>query len=125
MTNTTNASETTTEAKTVSMEEIAQAFSGKYVSISPVDHYGVSIEMTRGTIEYENDLKPELWLVARDSEDKVAGSVCIDEQAVESIEQFDNSTFTINFMLNMTSVDVAEYKTLEELQKECGEKEKA
>lgn len=124
MTNTTKTVETT-EVNTVSMRELAQAFEGKYVSISPADHYGISIEMTRGTIEYEDDLKPELWLVARDSEDKVAGSVCIDEQAVESIEQFDNSTFTINFMLNMTSVDVAEYKTLQELQKERGERQKA
>ena len=99
MTNTTNASETTTEVKTVSMEEIAQAFKGKYVSISPVDHYGISIEMTRVTIEYENDLKPELWLVARDCENNVTGSVCIDEQAVESIEKFDNDTYTINFVL--------------------------
>lgn len=120
----TNTSETT-EAKTVTMEDIAQAFKGKYVSISPADHYGVSIEMTRGTIECENDLKPELWLVARDCENNVAGSVCIDEQAVESIEKFDNGTYTINFMLNMTSVDVAEYKTLEELQKEREERQKA
>lgn len=123
MTNTTKTVETT-EVKTVTMEEIAQAFKGKYVSISPADHYGVSIEMTRGTIEYEDDLKPELWLVARDCENNVAGSVCIDEDCIESIEEC-NGTYTINFVLNMTSVDVAEYKTLEELQKEREERQKA
>lgn len=123
MTNTTKTVETT-EVKTVTMEDIAQAFKGKYVSISPADHYGVSIEMTRGTIEYENDLKPELWLVARDCENNVAGSVCIDGEIIESIEKFENGTYTINFMLNMTSVDVAEYKTLEELQKEREERQK-
>ena len=106
-----------TETKAVSMKELAQVFKGKCVSISPVDHYGVSIEMTRGTIEYEDDLKPELWLVTRDCENNVAGSVCIDGEVVESIEEC-NGTYTINFVLNMTSVDVAEYKTLEELQKE-------
>lgn len=102
----------TTNTKTVSMEEIAKAFVGKYVSISPVDRYGISIEMTKGTIEYENDLKPELWLVARDYENNVAGSICIDEDCIESIEEC-NGTYTVNFTLDMTSVDVTEYKTLE------------
>lgn len=113
-----------TITKAVTMKELTAAFEGKYVSISPVDHYGISIEMTKGTIEYENDLKPELWLVSRDNENNVTGSVCIDQQAVESIEKFDDGTYTINFMLDMTSVNVAEYKTLKQLQKEHDEKQK-
>lgn len=98
----------TTKTTEVTMKEIAQAFEGKYVRISPEDRYGISIEMTRGTIEYEDDLKPELWLVARDYENNVAGSICIDEDTIESIEKFNDGTYTINFTLNMTSVDVAE-----------------
>lgn len=121
MTNTTNTSETT-EAKTVTMEDIAQAFKGKYVSISPADHYGVSIEMTRGTIEYEDDLKPELWLVARDCENNVAGSVCIDEDVIEAIEE-SNGTYTISFTVGMADIDISEYKSLEQLQKEHDEKQ--
>lgn len=49
----------TTETKKVTMKELAQAFEGKYVNVSSVDHYGIAIEMTRGTIEYEDNLKPE------------------------------------------------------------------
>lgn len=120
MTNTTNTSETT-EAKTVSMRELAQAFSRKYVSISPVDHYGVSIEMTRGTIEYEDDLKPELWLVSRDSENNVTGSVTLDEDVIEAIEE-SNGTYTISFTIAMADINVSEYKSLEQLQKERDEK---
>ena len=48
----------TTETREVSMKELVQAFKGKYVNVSSTDHYGISIEMTRGTIEYEDDLKP-------------------------------------------------------------------
>lgn len=61
----------TTEAKTVTIKELAQVFEGKYVNVSSTDQYGIAIEMTKGTIEYEDDLKPELWLVSRDSENNV------------------------------------------------------
>lgn len=124
MTNTTKPVETT-EAKTVSMEELAQAFEGNYVSISPVDNYGVSIEMTRGTIEYEDDLKPELWLVSRDSQNNVTGSVTFDEDVIEAIEENGNGTYTISFTVSMADIDVSEYKSLEELQKENDVKQKA
>lgn len=124
MTNTTKTVETA-EVITVSMEELAQAFEGNYVSISPVDNYGVSIEMTRGTIEYEDDLKPELWLVSRDSQNNVTGSVTFDEDVIEAIEENGNGTYTISFTVSMADIDVSEYKSLEELQKENDEKQKA
>lgn len=108
----------TTEVKEVTMKELAQVFEGKYVNVSSVDHYGIAIEMTRGTIEYEDDLKPELWLVSRDAKNGVTASVCIDEDSIESIEKYDNGAYTINFTLDMPGVDISEYKTLEQLQKE-------
>lgn len=69
----------TTEIREVSMKELAQAFEGKFINVSSTDHYGIAIEMTRGTIEYEDDLKPELWLASRDFENNVTGSVTFDE----------------------------------------------
>lgn len=107
---------TTTETKTVTMKELVTAFEGKYVNISPTDHYGIAIEMHRGTIEYEDELKPELWLVSRDSENNVTGSLCIDEDSIESIEEH-NGTYTISFTLCVTDIDISEYKSLEQLQK--------
>ncbi len=50
----------TTEARIVTMKELANAFKGKYVNVLPVDYYGIAIEVHKGTIEYEDDLKPEL-----------------------------------------------------------------
>lgn len=112
----------TTKTREVSMKELAQAFEGKYINVSSVDHYGIAIEMTRGTIEYEDDLKPELWLVSRDSENNVTGSVTIDEDVIEAIEE-SNGTYTISFSIGMADVDISEYKSLEQLQKERDEKQ--
>lgn len=114
----------TTVTREVSMKELAQAFEGKYVNVSSSDHYGISIEITRGTIEYEDDLKPELWLVSRDSENNVTGSVTIDEDVIEAIEE-SNGTYTISFTVGMADVDISEYISLEQLQKERDEKQKA
>lgn len=112
------------ETREVSMKELAQAFEGKYVNVSSSDHYGIAIEMTKGTIEYENDLNPELWLVSRDGENNVTGSVTFDEEVIESIEE-SNGTYTISFTVGMADIDVSEYKSLEQLQKERNEKQEA
>lgn len=90
----------TTETREVSIKELAQAFEGKYINVSSTDHYGIAIEMTRGTIEYEDDLRPELWLVSRDSENNVTGSVTFDEDTIEAIEE-SNGTYTISFTVGM------------------------
>lgn len=113
-----------TETNNVTLQELATAFKGKYVSVFPSDHYGISIEMTRGTIEYEDGLKPELWLVSRDGENNVTGSICIDEESIESIEGY-NGTYTITFTLCMADIDISEHKSLEQLQKERAERQKA
>lgn len=112
----------TTEIREVSMKELAQAFDGKYVNVSSSDHYGIAIEMIRGTIEYEEDLKPELWLVSRDSENNVTGSVTFDEEVIEAIEE-SNGIYTISFTVGMADIDISEYKSPEQLQKEHDEKQ--
>lgn len=113
-----------TEVREVSMKDLAQAFHGKYINALSVDHYGIAIEMTRGTIEYEDDLKPELWLVSRDGQNNVTGSVTFDEDIIEAIEE-SNGTYTIIFAINMADIDISEYKSLEQLQKEHDEKQEA
>ena len=110
----------TTETREITLEELLKAFKGKYVDIDPVDHYGITINMYRATLEQEES-DNELYFVSRDDEDRVTGSVCISEDAIESIEEY-NGKYTINFSLNMTSVDISEYKTLEQMQKEAEEK---
>lgn len=111
----------TTETREVTAKELAQRFEGKYVNIEPYDRYGMSITMSRATIEYEED-GSELWFVARDSENRVLGSICFDEDSIESIETDDNNSFMMEFIFDMTGVDISEYKSLEELQKEHARK---
>lgn len=110
------------ETREVSMKELAQAFEGKYVNVSSTDHYGIAIEMTRGTIEYEDDLKPKLWLVSRDNQNNVTGSVTFDEDVIEAIEE-SKGTYTISFTIGMADIDISEYKSLEQLQKEHDERQ--
>ncbi len=97
---------------------------GKFINVSSTDHYGIAIEITRGTVEYEDDLKPELWLVSRDNQNNVTGSVTFDEDTIEAIEE-SNGTYTISFAVSMADIDISEYKSLEQLQKEHDEKKKA
>lgn len=107
----------TTEARIVTMKELANAFKGKYVNVLPVDYYGIAIEVHKGTIEYEDDLKPELWFVSRDSQNNVTGSVTVDEDIIEAIEEA-NGTYTISFSIGMADVSISEYKSIEQLHEE-------
>lgn len=114
----------TTETREVSMKELTQAFEGKYVDVTSSDTYGIYFSMTRGTIEYQDELAPELWLVFRDKDNNVTGSVTLTEESIETIEEYEG-TYTIIFAINMADIDISEYKSLEQLQKEHDEKQKA
>lgn len=113
----------TTKVKEVTIKELAAAFEGKYINVSSIEHYGLAIEVNRGTLEYEDDLKPELWLVSRDEENNVISSITIDGESIESIEEY-NGTYTVRFNLDMADIDITEYKTLEQLQAEREERQK-
>lgn len=94
-------------AKEITAKELVKAFEDKYVNVSSMDHYGISISMRKATLELEDD-KPELWFVSRDDEDRVTNSICIDEDSIESIEEYEDGTYVIHFSLNMASVDISE-----------------
>ena len=94
----------------ITAEELAKVFEGKYVNVSPMDHYGITIEMHKGTIEFEDDLRPELYFVSRDDENNVTSSICIDESSIESIEKHEDGTYVIHFSFCMTSINISEYK---------------
>lgn len=113
MMNTTEA----TETREVTVKELVAAFKGKYVNISPSDHYGISINMQKATLELEEDDCSELYLVSRDEENRVTASICIDEDSIENIEKYDG-TYTLNFAFCMTSVDISEQKEVEDITKQ-------
>lgn len=99
--------------KEVTVKELVAAFEGKHVNILPMDQDGITINMRKATLELEDD-KPELWLVSRDSEDRVTASICIDEDSIESIEEYEDGTYVIHFSVCIASIDISECKTGEE-----------
>lgn len=107
----------TTEPKEATIQELVSIFEGKHVDVSPSDHYGISISIKNATLEFEDD-ESELYLVSRDSENRVTGSICIAEDSIDSIERYDDGTYTVNFTLDMTGIDISEYKSFEQMEKE-------
>lgn len=102
----------TTETREVTVNELVAAFEGRFVSISSLDRYGISIQALKGTLEIDDEVEDnnDLWLVARDEKDRALMSICIDEDSIENIEDYGDGTYTINFTLDMTSIEISEYK---------------
>lgn len=96
-----------TEARKITIKGLVESLKGKHVNILPMDQYGITISMRKATLELEDD-KPELWFVSRDAEDRVTNSICIDEDSIETIEEYEDGTYVIHFSLNMASVDISE-----------------
>ncbi len=98
-----------TTENTITSEELAKIFEGKFVTISSIDRYGVSITMLKASIEYEEDDRT-LWLVARNEKDCIITSICFDEYIIESIVNDGDGSYTINFTLDMERIDISECK---------------
>ncbi|MEY8432953.1 hypothetical protein AALC75_21010 [Lachnospiraceae bacterium 48-42] len=100
---------TETTGNTITSEELAKIFEGKFVTIGSIDRYGVSITMLKASIEYEEEDRT-LWLVARNEKDWIITSICFDEYTIESIINDGDGSYTINFTLDMESIDISECK---------------
>lgn len=103
---------TTIEIREVTVKELVAAFEGKFVSISSLDRYGISIQALKGTLEMDDEVDDNnsLWIVARDEKDRAIMSICIDEDSIEGIENYGDGTYTINFTLDTASIDISECK---------------
>lgn len=101
-----------TETMEVTVKELVAAFEGKFVNISSLDRYGITIQALKGTLEIDDEVEDnnDLWLVARDEKNRVLMSICIDEDSIEGIEGYGDGTYTINFTLDMTSIEISECK---------------
>ena len=54
----------TTETREVTVKELVAAFGGKFVSISSLDRYGISIQALKGTLEMDDEIDDNnnLWI---------------------------------------------------------------
>lgn len=95
----------------VTIKEFATSFIGKTLDISTDDHYGVTIQMSKARVSYD-EIMNELTLVAGNysSADGI-GSVTYDGEIIESI-MFNEGTgeYTILFNEYMANITVREFK---------------
>ena len=105
----------------VTIKELVKAFEGKLVSIESPEHYGISIEMDKVSIEYDEDTD-ELTLTAGNYNHDGIGSISIDvEDSIDIIEiddEEDEPVFVITFTGYMSDVTIRRWKSLEELEEE-------
>lgn len=107
--------------KEVTAKELAVAFEGKLVKIESPEHYGISIDMEKACIDYNEDLN-ELTFTAGNYNHDGIGSISIDvADSVDIIEvddEEDEPVFVISFTGYMSDVTITRWKSLEELKEE-------
>ena len=105
----------------VTAKELAVAFEGKLVKIDSPEHYGISFDMEKACIDYNEDLN-ELTFTAGNYNPDGIGSVSINvNDSVDLIEvddEEDEPVFVITFTGYMSDVTITRWKSLEELQEE-------
>lgn len=105
----------------VTVKELVKAFEGKLVTIESPEHYGISIDMDKASIEYDEDTN-ELTFTAGNYNHGGIGSISIDvEDSIDIIEiddDEDEPVFVISFTGYMSDVTIRRWKSLEELHEE-------
>lgn len=105
----------------VTIKELVKAFEGKLVSIESPEHYGISIDMDKASIDYHEDTD-ELTFTAGNYNHGGIGSISIDvEDSIDIIEiddVEDEPVFVITFTGYMSDIRITRFKSIEELEEE-------
>lgn len=108
--------------KEITARELATAFEGLLTEISPVDYYGITFEMSKARIEYNEEDKELCFTTGNYNKDGI-GSVIIKEELIETIEHDEETeVYVITFTSDIPDVVVTRFKDLAELEKECAER---
>ena len=103
----------------ITAKELVKAFEGQLVNIEAPEHYGISIDMDKATIDYHVD-NNELTFTAGNYNHGGISTVSIDvEDSIASIEIDDDEeepAFTITFAGYMPNIVITRFKTIEELE---------
>ena len=101
--------------KEVTAKELAVAFEGQLVNIEAHEHYGVSIDMDKARIEYDEECN-ELSFTAGNYNYDGIGTVSIDvDDCIESIEideEKDDPVFIISFTGYMSDIAITRFQTI-------------
>lgn len=117
--------ERTNKVKEITAKEFATAFEGQIADIVSTGDEGISFEMSKARIDYDESSDELTFTTGNHNHDGV-GSVRLGvEDYVDCIEYYeDYNEFCITFSHTLSSITVSRYKSLEELQKERAEKNK-
>ena len=108
--------------KEITARELATAFEGILTEISPIDYYGITFEMSKARIEYNEEDKELCFTTGNYNKDGI-GSVIIKEELIETIEHDEETeVYVITFTSDIPDVVVTRFKDLAELEKECAER---
>ena len=104
--------------KEVTAKELATAFEGVLLEVTPVDYYGITFEMTKANADYNEEGKELVFTTGNCNADEFA-SVIIKEDWIDSIElDEEENVYVISFVENMSDIEVFRHKSSEELERE-------
>ncbi|MGN8630697.1 hypothetical protein ACTNEW_03705 [Blautia sp. HCP3S3_G3] len=103
----------------VTVQELVKVFDGQLVKIEAPEHYGISIDMDKASIDYHED-DNELSFTAGNYNHDGIGTVSVDvDECIESIQLDDNEdepVYTITFTGYMSDIMITRFKSIEELE---------
>ena len=100
-----------TNMREVTVKEFATAFTGKTLEINADDRYGVTIQMSKARISYDEVINDLTFVAGNYSCNDGIGSVTYDSEIIESILfNEDTGEYTISFNEYMADITVREFK---------------
>jgi len=104
--------------KIITAKDLATTFNGILTEISPIDYYGITFEMSKARIEYNEEDKELCFTTGNYNKDGI-GSVIIKEELIENIEHDEETeVYVISFTSDIPDVVVTIFEDLVELEKE-------
>lgn len=96
-----------TEVTEATVQELVKAFEGMTVNVESSDDYGVSVNMTKAKISYDEDFDELTFTSGNHNYDGVASISYNVRDCIECITlDEDNGTYTIEFSQYMPDVEI-------------------
>ena len=109
----------------ITAKELFKAFEGQLVKVEAPEHYAISIDMDKASIDYHED-DNELSFTAGNYNHGGIGTVSVDvDECIESIQlddKEDEPVYTITFTGYMPDIMITRFKSIEELEEERKQK---
>lgn len=100
-----------TNMREVTVKEFATTFTGKTLEINADDHFGVTIQMSKARVSYDETMNDLTFVAGNYSSADGIGSITYDGEIIESITfNEDTGEYTISFNEYMADILVKEFR---------------